>query len=136
MIRNLCFFLLALAALSACRSRAKADFSDFAVFYEKFHQDSAFQMAHIQFPMQGLPDNADSATLASNTFRWEPSNWKINKPIDFEKSGFSQQVQPLGDGLVIEKIVHESGKYAMLRRFAKLDDQWYLIYYAGLNPVE
>jgi hypothetical protein len=136
MIRNLSFLLLALAALSACRPRAKADFSDFAVFYEKFHQDSAFQMAHIQFPMQGLPDNADSVTLASNTFRWDASNWKINKPIDFNKSGFSQQVQPLGEGLVIEKIVHESGKYAMLRRFAKLDDQWYLIYYAGLNPVE
>ncbi len=136
MNRILYFLTLCLLIFSACRPRVRTDFSDFALFYKKFHQDSVFQMAHIQFPMEGIPDNADSATIASKAFRWEVDNWKINKTIDFEKSGFLQQLHPIGDGLVIEQITHESGKYAMLRRFAKLDDQWYLIYYAGLNPVK
>ena len=36
--------------------------ADFVAFYEKFHQDSAYQMAHIIFPLEGYPAQVDSAT--------------------------------------------------------------------------
>jgi hypothetical protein len=37
---------------------------------------------------------------------------------------------------MVERIVHQSGEYGMMRRFARLGGQWYLIYYAGLNSIE
>ena len=43
---------------------------DFVAFYEKFHADSAYQMAHIQFPLEGYPAQADSSVLAKGDFRW------------------------------------------------------------------
>ena len=30
---------------------------DFVAFYERFLQDSLYQMEHINFPLEGIPDN-------------------------------------------------------------------------------
>ncbi|MCB0639394.1 MAG: hypothetical protein KDC54_22365 [Lewinella sp.] len=130
--------LLFLSLLTACRNDkapAAAEMAvddDFAIFYERFHTDSLYQLEHITFPLEGLPSNATDVDI---DFRWEEGNWKLHKPIDPETSGFHSEFTRLGD-IVIERIVHENGQYGMMRRFAKLNDgEWYLIYYVGLNPL-
>ena len=45
--------------------------SDFLVFYTQFHSDSSYQMAHIAFPLEGLPEYADSTILAKGNFKWK-----------------------------------------------------------------
>ena len=108
--------------------------ADFEQFYEAFHGDSVFQLAHIMFPLEGLPPNVDSTTMAGN-FRWQKENWVLHRPFNAMDGAFIRDYRVLGDELVIEDIQHESGRYGMERRFAKYDDGWYLIYYAGMNEL-
>ena len=112
------------------------DLSDFYAFYQIFHIDTNFQREHIIFPLQGLPANADSLTIAGNDFTWTADTWKWHRPVDFETSEFTRELTPLGEDIVVEMIVHRNGQTGMLRRFAKMDDEWYLIYFADLNRVK
>ena len=136
--------LLAMAFFSACRpgttenvnTRPGIDMTDFFNFYQSFHMDSAYQMDHIIFPLQGLPADADSLTIAQNNFTWEQETWRLHYPIDFETSDFTRQITPLSDDIVVELIVHRSGQAGMMRRFAKMGDDWYLIYFADMNRIK
>ncbi len=111
-----------------------ASFDAFMSFYNRFHQDSAFQMEHILFPLEGLPSYADSSQLQSREFRWRRENWKVQRGFDVT-SGFERQFTPVTDKIIVEHMLHESGDFAMERRWAFLDNSWYLIYYAGINKV-
>lgn len=146
-MRYLIILLLSAAALlTACRpsdpsheqisSDPAADLGDFYSFYQSFHLDSAFQMEHILFPLEGLPANADEATIASGDFRWQPEDWKLHRPVDYETSDFQRELIPISNDIVVEKIVHRSGQTGMMRRFTKLGDEWYLIYFADLNRIK
>jgi hypothetical protein len=110
-------------------------FVEFMQFYRHFLEDSAFQMERVLFPLEGIPSSVDSTTLAAGKFRWQKEDWELHRPFNFEGSDFEQQFIPFNDDLIIENIVHKSGNYASERRFAKIEGQWYLIYYAGLNQV-
>lgn len=136
-------FALLVLLTTACKREAAvgdqvnapADLPEgFLDFYQRFLTDSLYQMEHILFPLQGLPDKADSTALTGSSFRWQMENWVMHRPIDGE-SGFSVNLRPVTDSYVQENIRHESGLYGMERRFAYMDDGWYLIYYAGLNAL-
>jgi len=109
-------------------------FEAFMTFYNRYHQDSAFQMDHILFPLEGLPSYADSSAFQGREFRWTPDNWKLQRGFD-PTSGFEREFTPVTDRIIVERMVHESGDFAMERRWAYLKDDWYLIYYAGINRV-
>lgn len=104
-------------------------------FYNRFHQDSAFQMDHILFPLEGLPSYADSSMLQAREFRWTRDNWKLQRGFDVT-SGFEREFTPVTERIIVERMVHESGDFAMERRWAFLKEDWYLIYYAGINRVQ
>jgi hypothetical protein len=135
-----------LAALHACRPpEAPQDQSaqtttslpsDFSNFYQQFHLDSNFQYDHIIFPLQGLPANADAETIESGNFYWTKDIWVLHRPVDFETSDFTRELIPMGDDIVLEKIIHRNGQTGMLRRFAKINEEWYLIYFADLNRIK
>lgn len=108
---------------------------DFITFYERFLSDSLYQMEHINFPLEGIPDNALSKDNQSSDFRWELDSWIMHRPIPSDSTGFSSSFSQLGP-IIIEEIKHESGQYGMLRRFANSGDEWRLIFYAGLNPLK
>lgn len=107
----------------------------FSEFYQQFHRDSVFQMSHIIFPLQGIPDNADEETIQSGTFRWERADWNLMKPVDYQMSAYQREFIPLTDDMVMERILHENGQFGMVRRFAVISDEWHLIYYAGVNRL-
>ena len=121
--------------LGSCQNK-KADYSEFSQFYDKFMQDSVFQLQHISFPLDGIPDNAVAYGDSLKNFRWTAENWRIHRPIDFEKTKFEQKFQTLGDELIIENLVESTAGYGMVRRWAKIGGEWSLIYYAGLNPIQ
>lgn len=140
-MRILLFFAFIICLITtSCDQTAptnkEANVDDFPSFYKKFHQDSAFQMSRISFPLQGLPERADSATIVSGTFRWEKENWKIQKAFTSQNNEFEQSFLPIGEDMIIEKLTHKKWGLAITRRFAKLDDGWNLIYYSGLNKFE
>lgn len=107
---------------------------DFVAFYEQFHQDSAYQMAHIVWPLEGVPDNAGDR-LQDRSFRWQKEDWTMMRPIDYSSGEYQREFLTMGSDIIIEKITHQSGRYALIRRFAIVSSEWHLIYYAGVNPV-
>lgn len=118
------------------QAAANEQYADFVAFYERFHRDSAYQMAHVQFPVEGLPSGADSLTVMRDDFVWTPENWRIHRRIDFDNSDFTQQLIPVTDDLIVERITHKTGQFSMERRFTRWEGEWHLTYFVGLNNQE
>ncbi len=110
--------------------------ADFVAFYEKFHQDSAYQMAHIIFPLEGYPSQVDSATIAEGTFRWYAETWRIHKMAAFTSSDFTRTFEQPISGMVNETVRQNGTPYAMFRRYYKRGDDWFLIMYSDMNPMK
>lgn len=107
---------------------------DFRTFYDRFHSDTSFQLEHIVFPLSGIPANSDTLTAGTN-YKWQKEGWRWHRPIDPTLTGFEQEWQMLTQDLIIETISQRSAGFGMMRRFAKMDTGWMLIYYAGMNPL-
>ncbi|MCB9036507.1 MAG: hypothetical protein H6557_07810 [Lewinellaceae bacterium] len=141
---NSVIILVALAILAfSCRNQDNtapeeqlpAEYRSFVEFYERFHQDSAYQMEHIIFPLEGLPREADSTLLAQGAFHWQKGDWRMQRGFNLQSSSYEQQLIPVNEDLIIEKITHKAGDLGMQRRFARFGEDWYLIYYADLNRI-
>ena len=143
---SLLFFIASTLLVFSCKSDSAAEEQSnkhpnvepdksFAPFYAKFHQDSVYQMAHIMFPLQGLPQQVDSNSLAQKDFYWDKESWSFQRDLA-EETGYTKQVKAIMPDMVEELILHPSGKFGIIRRFAKLGDDWYLIYFSGLNPIK
>lgn len=109
--------------------------ADFAAFYDKFHTDSLFQMAHISWPLQGdKSEQIDSTHYGKKEVNWEQSDWVMHKPVNYSSGDYKRQIQMLGDGLLIEYILITAGGYGIERRFARQPDgEWNLIYYSDMQ---
>ncbi|HNG06650.1 MAG TPA: hypothetical protein PKU98_09115, partial [Saprospiraceae bacterium] len=94
--------------------------------------DSFYQIEHCVFPMEGLPDQADSS-LNTAGFRWTPENWRMHKELSDTSSGMKRTWDIISDQMVNERMLNEQQGIGMERRFAKMNDEWYLIYYVGVN---
>ncbi len=66
---------------------------DFLAFYQRFHDDSLYQLEHIIFPLQGIPAEADSATIVDGRFRWQKEDWIMHHPIEDSRTQFSRKFQ-------------------------------------------
>ncbi|MCC6282653.1 MAG: hypothetical protein IT262_18765 [Saprospiraceae bacterium] len=109
--------------------------ADFAAFYDKFHTDSVFQMAHIAWPLQGdKSEQVDSTHYEKKETAWQQSNWKMHRPVDYSSGDYKRQIQVLGDGLLVEYIMITAGGFGVERRFAKQPDgEWNLIFYSDIQ---
>jgi hypothetical protein len=106
---------------------------DFKNFYTQFHADSVFQINHIFFPLEGLPNHADPAFIGDEKFFWSADQWIFQKS-DFQGDHtFESDYLNLKDVLIEEKIKDIKNDLTLIRRFAKTGDGWRLIYYAGMN---
>lgn len=107
---------------------------DFRLFYDRFHEDTSYQSDHIIFPLDGLPANADTLAQGAD-FKWPKENWRWHRPMDPKLTGYSRQWEVLSPEMIVENIVETTSNIGMMRRFAKMGDEWMLIYYAGMNPI-
>ncbi len=108
--------------------------SDFQKFYREFHADSTFQMNHIDFPLQGIPDQADPDDIKNNEYYFTADQWSLHKEFDLSK--FKMSYLQIGDVLIEERIVEKQHQLMVIRRFAKNARGWRLIYYAGVNKYK
>ncbi len=104
--------------------------ASFFDFYERFHQDSFYQLQHIQFPLDGKSGRLSTGNQSDST-HWKRSEWKLHRPVDFSQGQYQQELAVLGSYLILERITHRTGRFRIERRFARLDEEWYLIYYAN-----
>jgi hypothetical protein len=103
--------------------------ADFVTFYKAFHQDSAFQIQHITFPLPGMMQDTagqDSAVV------WQAVDWKMHRAVTADSDWAIDFTSP-AEGVIVEFIYARDGSFWMERRFARSTQDWYLIYYSGLN---
>jgi Domain of unknown function (DUF4348) len=109
--------------------------ADFVEFYEKFHADSAFQMLHISFPLEGYPMSPDSATLANN-FRWTADKWVMHRGNMYVDSLYNRRFEMPLQSMITEVIKQKREPYGTYRRFLKRDGTWFLIFYSDMNRMD
>ncbi len=102
--------------------------STFIKFYNRFHSDSLYQLAHVQFPI-----DKNSQGLSGD--KWDKENWIIHNQFTDMGGMFKRDLTPIGS-MVVEKIIDANGFFEMERRFAELSDGWKLIYYDVRNPSQ
>lgn len=107
---------------------------DFQQFYISFHTDTNFQLSHITFPLQGLP-SADTTFRDYSEFKWEKKDWKWHSLNHFDPDLYEVERNVIDSTLVTEIIREKTSGMGIKRRFAKFNDEWFLIYYSGMNPV-
>jgi hypothetical protein len=107
---------------------------DFQQFYKAFHQDSVFQMNHIDFPLQGIPDQADPDENYESSYFYTADQWILHK--EFNPLKFEIFYLRFGDIIIEERIIEKQHQLMVVRRFAKNAKDWRLIYYAGVNKYK
>jgi|SRR5690625_791279 len=134
-------FLISLA-LGSCQSDEKKDVSissemvedtppDFQDFYIQFHTDSGYQMEHILFPLDGTPA---AEQQNDGDFRWTREEWKMHSMDHFDPGQFTVRRDIVDSTLITEYIRDKNSGFGIKRRFAKFDEEWFLIYYSAMNP--
>jgi hypothetical protein len=108
--------------------------ADFMQFYEQFHKDSLYQIAHISWPLSGeMSMQSDSGRIYKEPIEWQLDRWTMHRNIDLSTSEFQRSWQLLGDLLVIERIKHLQSGFRMERRFSKASDgTWSMIFYSDM----
>ncbi|MEQ1747684.1 MAG: DUF4348 domain-containing protein [Saprospiraceae bacterium] len=150
MFRNTLIFICFLA-LSACRDKKNAPAqteqtasaqsdqvpADFSDFYQKFHTDSLYQIAHISWPLQGMTTvSKDSSQQEQQGIYWEKATWTMHRPVNFASGEFKRTLQVLGNELVVEQISYAAASYGLERRFVRSENgEWELIYYADMHQT-
>jgi hypothetical protein len=131
-------------SLSACKNEQKLPQEetkdlpeDFVKFYNKFHNDSLFQVAHIEFPLEGYPSgNLKDSTLNGAEFRWTADKWQMHRLATFDGTQFTRTFESPMPIVVNEIIIQKQNGYGTLRRFLKRGDEWHLIFYSDMNRLE
>lgn len=109
---------------------------DFTQFYERFLSDSLYQMQHIQFPLAGMPMDSDSITAQLGNYYWDAATWRMHKPMDFKGTYFKRTIAAPFPNVIQETVQDTVTKYAIMRRFTKMDKEWMLIYYMNMNRLK
>ncbi len=156
-VRSILFASLVSLSLLSCGDRSASSASNIPVqpdqvtqitegqlppgfldFYEKFHADSLYQMAHIAWPLQGVTSvPVDSGTYVKKSIFWEPQNWRMHRPVDFSSGDFKRRWELMGDELIVERIAYAAANFGLERRFIKSDSgDWELIYYSDMQEME
>lgn len=130
------FIVFLFLCFTACKKEAASPEKalSFPEFYEKFHNDSLFQLEHIQFPLEGL---SSDPSLHTPEFRWLKDEWQLHQGLDTIQGAFTAQLVEISKEFIVEKITDSYGLYGMERRFMQLENgKWLLIYYSALMPLE
>mgnify|MGYP007113032851 CR=1 FL=1 len=120
---SLCFTLVVLSGCSSAKSKAahsKKNIEDFDRFYDKFHQDGAFQMSRLKFPLQGHDGVGN---------KWTKTNWTLMKGRIYEvdKSQYKVEYKKT-DKSFFQKVWIENSGFNSECRFELIDNKWYLVY--------
>lgn len=135
------FILFTLCFLGSCKNQSEPVVSntedvpqDFSEFYILFHTDSAYQMNHILFPLEGRP--ATDSNHFYDEFKWQKDTWKIHNFDHFDLDKYEVSRKITDSTLITEIISDKQSGFGIKRRFARFNDKWYLIYYDAMNPPQ
>lgn len=113
-MRTLLLFCSFILLFSNCKNKpqalqqtkTEADLpKDFREFYQQFHTDSSYQMAHIEWPLKGESGvTKDSTAKRQLVERIRPENWRMMHLPDTTMSTLKRGFETVGEVLVIERM--------------------------------
>jgi len=109
---------------------AKRDSTEvFEKFYNKFHDDSLFQISRILFPLPGYNIDSDyNPNEKIINFNWNKNDWVMHKKILDEK--FKNELKKYNDSM-IERLYIENSGVEIIRKFYLYNNKWYLGFYGS-----
>lgn len=130
---------LFLLSISACKQEKASSQTngmpvDFMNFYERFHQDSIYQIEHISFPLEGVPGMSMGKDIDEN-FHFKLENWKMHRAFE-DSLIIYHSLEQVSDHIVEEEIGLDANGLMIYRRFTKAGSEWFLSYYMAPNFVQ
>lgn len=127
-MKNTFYLLLfAMTFWSACTSSRSGQISkgeDYFVFYQKFHQDSLFQVERVRFPLDGYSIEGGQITS------WDENSWVMHKNglADIDTSIYKTE-RNTRFGVIQERIYLPNSGMLIERHFSLLNKKWFLTFY-------
>lgn len=120
------------------QTRAEAELpKDFLEFYQKFHTDSTYQMAHIEWPLKGESGVSQDTLAKRQLTEWTPENWHLMHLPDTTMSTLKRSFETVGEVMIIEKMSYPMVGFGYERQFYKEEDgQWRLIFYGETQMLQ
>ena len=114
------------------QTRAEGELpKDFLAFYQQFHTDSAYQMAHIEWPLKGESGSSQDTTVKRQLIEWTPDKWRLMHLPDTTMSTLKRSFETVGEVMVIERMSYPMVGFGYERQFYKEENgEWRLIYYS------
>lgn len=131
MVKVISYLFLSLLLIN-CNTKIEKNTSkfleNFDVFYDKFHEDTVFQVSRVKFPIQGKKING------FNNEEWNSKNWEIlHTKISAVNTNEFKTNTIRTDSTFIEKcFIPNSGFYTEYR-YKLIDGKWHLIYALDQN---
>lgn len=96
---------------------------NFDEFYNKFHNDSTFQMSRIKFPLEG------GSVDDQGNVEWTKENWTIMKKriYDIDTTLYKTDFKKTSEKFVEKFWIENSGNSSEYR-FELIDKKWFLVY--------
>ena len=141
--------IVLLMALFSCHNITKDDSTvnsneEFETFYQKFYDDSIFQISRVKFPLPGYNSNEVSGipedfaqeqgiNFDQEPFFWSKDSWRLVEPLEKQDVDIQKALNE-SDTLVTEKLFIPNSGFLIEKRFERADDgKWYLTYYYYQN---
>ena len=142
---NLFIWLLLIVLASCSFHKQNSSSEEFDAFYERFLNDTTFQLDRVQFP---LPNNSVSSVdrIPSDIAEelgineegkdtgeyWTRSNWIILKNIELDTTLYRRELNK-SDSVVSERIYINASGFEVQSKFKLVDGKWVLIYFYESN---
>ena len=121
----LCFFLLGLLSVSACRSARVATADEgFDTFYDRFMTDSTFQLERIRFP---LPGQKFTEQIEDSTYQWSREGWQMLSEPQIDAAHFTRNLA-VTDTLATDEIAGKNSGFYFKMVYRPVKRKWHLVY--------
>lgn len=117
--------LAIILGISACRSSRTANAKEpFYPFYERFMNDSSFQLKRIKFP---LPGQKFTANVEDSTYRWNQEDWLLLSEPAVDPDYFTRDLY-VSDTLATDEITGNDSGFYFKMVYRPVKRKWHLVY--------
>ena len=114
----------------------KTEKENFDGFFNKFYQDTVFQISRIKFPLKGFYMTSerigigDSLGPDHDNFEWNKEKWRQTTFCVSDKDTIEFKINRITtDTIITREIIAKKGNMKIVERYKLLDDKWFLVHY-------
>jgi hypothetical protein len=113
----------------------KTEKESFDIFFNKFYQDTGFQISRIKFPLKGFYMTSerigisDSLGTDHDNFEWDKEKW-MNTPSVSDTDTMEYKINRIiTDTIITREIIAKKGNMKIVEKYKLIDDKWFLVHY-------